>query len=135
MIITRIDSELRVFAATIYAEVRNEPEEIKIWLGWIIKNRAKKNRPYWGGNSIKSVCLYPNQFECWNSVQSIDIKDLEGFHLAKRIAHQVIQDSDEQDPTEGCDHFNNPNKDVPADWMRNVKLIKRIHNHVFYREK
>jgi spore germination cell wall hydrolase CwlJ-like protein len=133
MHITRIDSELRVFAATIYAEVGNEPEEIQIWLGWIIKNRARKNRQYWGGKSIKSVCLFPNQFECWNGMQPIDIKSLEAFHLALRIAHRVMQEN--EDPTEGCDHFNNPNKDVPADWMKNVKTIKRINNHVFYREK
>jgi hypothetical protein len=133
MHITRVDSELRVFAATIYGEVHNEPEEVQIWLGWIIKNRSIKNRKFWGGSSIKSVCLYPNQFECWNGTQSIDINDIDAFHLALRIAHQVIQDI--VDPTEGCDHFNNPNRDVPPDWIRDVKLIKRIHNHIFYRQK
>jgi N-acetylmuramoyl-L-alanine amidase len=49
--------ELEVYQKTIYAEARGESEEGQRWVAWVIKNRAHLNKSYWGGNSIKGVCL------------------------------------------------------------------------------
>ena len=49
--VSRTDTELNIFAATIYAEARGEPEEGQIWVAWVIKNRANLNKSYWGGSS------------------------------------------------------------------------------------
>ncbi|CAF1088066.1 unnamed protein product [Brachionus calyciflorus] len=61
MIVTRSSNELEVFATTIYAEARGEPVMGQIWVAWVIKNRARQNRQYWGGNTIKNVCLHNGQ--------------------------------------------------------------------------
>lgn len=129
--IYRTDSELNVLAATIYAEARGEPDEGQVWVAWVIKNRARAGRSYWG-YSIQQVCLQPWQFECWNGVDSIVIYEEYAFNKALQIAQSVINSP--VDPTGGCDHYNNPDKEN-ADWVRNVDQIRRINNHVFYRSR
>lgn len=52
-----------VAARTIYGEARGEPEEGKLCVGWVIRNRMAKGR--WG-TTPASVCLAPVQFSCWN---------------------------------------------------------------------
>ncbi len=131
MSVSRGDSLLDVFAATIYAEARGETPQGQEWVAHVIKNRAEKNRSYWGGGSVKDVCLHPYQFECWNGRNSIQIAEPNSFALARTIADQVLNRS--SDPTQGCDHYNNPSKEGYPEWTRNVTRVTTIGNHVFYR--
>lgn len=141
MIITRSNSELDVFAATIYAEARGEPEKGQTAVAYVIINRAVLNQRYWGGNSVKRVCLEPRQFECWNG-GSININDPGTYRAIKENAQKILREVQEtirtnprfpfeNDPTEGCDHYNNPRKEN-ADWVNNVRRWGSIGNHVFY---
>ena len=131
--VSRTDTELNIFAATIYAEARGEPEEGQIWVAWVIKNRANLNKSYWGGSSIKGICLAPGQFECWNGLNNIYIDDMDSFYKISELAKQVSESNMRSDPTFGCDHYNNPQKERCPDWTKNCTKIRAIHNHQFYR--
>jgi N-acetylmuramoyl-L-alanine amidase len=131
MNINRSAIELDILAATIYAEARGESREGQLWVGWVIKNRAKKNRGYWGGDKIKSVCLHPNQFECWNGRSFIMIEENDAWCKVVSVANEVL--GNDHDPTNGCDHYNNPSKEGYPEWTRNVTKVKIIGNHHFYK--
>uniref|UniRef100_A0AC35EYG1 Cell wall hydrolase SleB domain-containing protein n=1 Tax=Panagrolaimus sp. PS1159 TaxID=55785 RepID=A0AC35EYG1_9BILA len=103
--------EREVFKKTIYAEARGEPEVGQQWVAWVIKNRAYLNRSYWGGSSIKAVCLHPNQFECWKDKSDIEINEPEAYHRISKWADAVYDAPQKDDPTGGCDHYNNPSKE------------------------
>ena len=131
--VSKDDTELNIFAATIYAEARGEPIKGQMWVAWVIKNRAHLNRSYWGGSAIKDVCLQSGQFECWNNLNSIFIDDMDSFNRILSIADQVRKSNIKDDPTNGCDHYNNPKKEDRPNWTRNCTLEEVIHNHHFYK--
>ena len=130
MSVNKNASELDIFAATIYAEARGESHEGQKWVAWVIKNRANKNRSYWGGKTIKDVCLHRMQFECWNAKDAITIKEPAAFDIAKKIAIEVM--NSDQDPTGGSDHYINPKGGIPK-WTANLKFVADIQNHRFYK--
>ena len=126
-------SEKEVFAKTIYAEARGEPEEGQRWAAWVIKNRARKNREYWGGNSIKDVCLKSRQFECWNDKNDIEIKEQDSYRKIRRLTDQIYDEPSTSDPTGGADHYNNPQKEGYPPWTEKCTRKRQIANHVFYK--
>jgi spore germination cell wall hydrolase CwlJ-like protein len=133
MEISRDAGELEVFAVTLYAEARDQPDEGIRWVGWVIKNRVQLDRPYWyrDENNIKNVCLCPTQFECWNGRQAIEILEREAWVKCLKIAENVLQEN--LDPTGGCDHYNNPAKEGYPDWTQNCTRIRKIKDHQFYK--
>jgi spore germination cell wall hydrolase CwlJ-like protein len=127
MRVTKSSDSSVIFAATLYAECRGEPAEGQRWVAWVIKNRARH------GRSIREVCLAPAQFECWNS-GSIEITDYEDWEFCKQLANEVSAASYNQDPTGGCDHYNNANKEgFYFDQRYNLTRVRRIGDHSFYR--
>jgi hypothetical protein len=129
-------SEEEVYAKTVYAEARGEPVDGQEWVAWVIKNRARLNKGYWGGGSIKEVCLHKGQFECWNGRADIDVTGEPGIYdgilaLTTKIRNAAWT----TDPTGGCDHYNNPSKEGYPDWTRNCNKVGQIGNHVFYKSK
>jgi len=127
-------SEIDVFKKTLYAEARGEPEEGIVWVAWVIKNRAAMNRSYWGGNTIKAVCLHPQQFECWNA-GDFPITDGQGYAKVSKIADNVYGNPMNQDPTGGADHYNNPTKEGFPAWTNNCIKLRKIGEHQFYKSK
>jgi N-acetylmuramoyl-L-alanine amidase len=125
--------EKEVFAKTLYAEARGESEEGQKWVAWVIKNRARMNRTYWGGSSIKDVCLFKNQFECWNNKSDIEIKEPQVYERIRRLTDKIYDAPHGDDPTGGTDHYHNPDKEGHQPWVDNCKLVRRIGNHVFYK--
>lgn len=135
-------SDREVLAKTLFYEARGEEEQGIYWVAWVIKNRARMNRPYWGGSSISDVCLHNQdghwQFECWveNNVNDpIPEDEMESFLKCEKIAKNVIKAKASADPTGGCDHYNNPAKEGRPPWTRNCDEINIIGNHTFYRSK
>jgi hypothetical protein len=118
-------------AATLYAEARGEPGEGKIWVVWIIRNRALKKIRFWSIQDCKDVCLSPQQFECWNNREEINITDTGAFDECLRIIDQVLKEH--YDPTKGCDHYNNPDKEGYPSWTNNCNRVKKIGDHQFYK--
>lgn len=126
-------SELEIFAKTVYAEARGECEEGQLWVAWVIKNRAAKNRDYWGGNTIRGVCLHSNQFECWNGCSDIQIHEPQIYKRIYGMCERVARAPLSQDPTGGCDHYNNPDDEGYPPWTNNVVKVRKIEKHQFYR--
>jgi spore germination cell wall hydrolase CwlJ-like protein len=56
--------DLEVLARTIYGEARSESRQGREAVAIVILNRAASGR--WP-NSVKGVCLQPQQFSCWNA--------------------------------------------------------------------
>ncbi|KAG4066621.1 hypothetical protein HA402_007257 [Bradysia odoriphaga] len=126
--------EKEIFAKTVYLEARGESDEGCRAVGHVIKNRAKLNKDYWGGRSIRDVCLQPGQFECWDSGQNTEIKERSRYDQIKRITGRIY-DGNDADPTGGADHYNNPDKEGYKSWMKNCDRKKKIGNHQFYKTK
>ena len=127
--------DLAVFSKTIYAEARGEPVEGQAWVGWVIKNRAAKNRSYWGGNVIAHVCRHPQQFECWNGVNDIVINEPNIYQDICRLAEQIYDAPASADPTGGADHYNNPGIEGYPAWTRNCDRLLEIGAHQFYKSR
>lgn len=111
------------FAKTIYAEARGEPREGQEWVGWVIKNRAAKDRSYWGGSRNEDVCKKPGQFECWNG-GDIPIKDQKSYDKIRSWSDRLYDAPMSKDPTGGCDHYNNPDKEGYPGWTNNVEKVR-----------
>lgn len=136
-------TELDILSKTLYLEARGEPEEGIRWVAWVIKNRAKKNRSYWGGSNIADVCLQRSadgtyQFECWkfHDPCTVIISEVTAYNICRRIADEVLRE--DNDPTGGCDHYNNPeieSGERTPGWVTNCVEVRKIENHQFYREK
>ncbi len=129
--VSRNASTEDVLAATLYAEARGEPEEGQRAVVHVIKNRARANRPYFGGSDLKSICLHNYQFECWNGKDGISINEPEEFKKCQRIVREELRNS--YDPTGGADHYNNPDKEGYPAWTNNCQYLNKIKNHQFYK--
>ncbi|CAG0903292.1 unnamed protein product [Darwinula stevensoni] len=110
--------EYEIVKKTIYAEARGEPLEGQIWVAWVIRNRADANRSYWGGSRLDDVCKKPGQFECWNGISDIqpDPNEYGAYKKWQEIDEWlpgVLKAPKSQDPTGGCDHYNNPEIEGP----------------------
>jgi N-acetylmuramoyl-L-alanine amidase len=128
--VSRDSDEIDVIVGTLYAEARGEPVEGQEWVIWVIKNRARLNRSYWGGNQMKNVCLHRYQFECWNWHSSITMPEC-SYTSLKTFVGKIL--AEQEDPTGGCDHYNNPDKEGYPDWTKNCKRVRKIANHQFYK--
>ncbi|XP_044758866.1 spore cortex-lytic enzyme-like [Coccinella septempunctata] len=124
-----------ILAKTVYAEARGEPEKGWESVAWVIKNRANANREYWGGSNIGNVCLKDRQFECWNGKKDIHIDDPATYARIKRMTDRIFDEPMRNDPTGGCDHYNNPKKEGYPAWTRNCDRVMKVGNHVFYKQK
>lgn len=126
-------------ARTIIGEAGNQGEHGMAAVGYVIKNRMASS-----GQSAEQVVLAPNQFEPWakggRDLMSIS-EDSPKYKQALAIAQAVLH-GDIVDPTNGADHFLNPQlnaelakkdgrKAVP-DWATGDGL--RIGDHVFYKK-
>lgn len=56
--------EVDILARTIYGEARGESLEAQIGVANTVINRVARGG--WWGDTIAKVCLFPNQFSCWN---------------------------------------------------------------------
>lgn len=128
--------EREVYAKTLFAEPRGEIEQGQIWVAWVIKNRARMSRSYWGGSTIKGVCLKPGQFECWNNKNDIHIPRNEehDYQKIRRLTDRIYDEPNSNDPTGGADHYYNPNKVYRTpEWTTRCTPLQKIGNHQFYK--
>ena len=121
----------------VFGESRGEPQEGKVAVAWVVKNRVSK--PRWWGDTWPSVMLRPYQFSCFN-------KDAPLYKLLNPLAHDrpetwldcylaavgVYHDFLE-DPTLGATHYFN--LDIHPFWADSMEKKVRIGRHEFYREE
>jgi N-acetylmuramoyl-L-alanine amidase len=123
-----------VFPQTLYHEARGEGETGIEWVAWVIRNRAAKDKSYWGGSQIDNVCRHPGQFECWDG-RPTPIKEPNQLKQCQDIARKVIKKDASADPTGGADHYNNPDKERKPNWINKCDPLKKVGNHQFYKTK
>lgn len=133
--------ELEVLAKTIYGEARGERVEGMEAVACVILNRAKvakdKGGKFWWGNDVKSVCLKPYQFSCWNDNDpnsSLLCKDLTGklaydqcLEVAKHALMGILADK-----TNGATHYHTSY--CKPKWAKDKKPCAIIGNHYFYKD-
>ncbi|XP_037037550.1 spore cortex-lytic enzyme-like [Bradysia coprophila] len=127
-------SDKDILAQTVYHEARGESEDGWKAVAHVIKNRAKANKSYWGGNSVARVCKQPGQFECWDG-RNTEIKETSKYNQIKKVTDQILDDYDSYDLTNGADHYNNPDKEGYPGWTKNCDRKAKIGNHQFYETK
>jgi len=132
-------SEVEVLARTLYGEARGEELSGIEAVASVILNRvafAKRRGRYWWGNDIKSVCLKPAQFSCWNAKDPNRKKLLAlsprdpAYRLCKRIAKRAVA-GELPDPTDGATHYHT--HAVDPFWASGHVPVAEIGNHLFYK--
>ena len=58
-------SDQEILAKTIFGEARGEIDEGKKAIACVVLNRVDSGVTWWG-HDIRSICLAPYQFSCWN---------------------------------------------------------------------
>lgn len=126
---------LDVLARTIWAEARSEGVAGMEAVASVILTRAA--HPRWWGSDVRSVCLAPRQFSCWNEDDSQyerirSVTDAEPlFRQATEIAKRALA-GEIEDHTGGADHYFNPKFANPS-WARGVTPAAEIGAHRFLR--
>lgn len=97
--------DLTLMAATVYLEAEGEPDEGKLAVAWVIRNRADRKKL-----SVRDICLAPLQFSCWNDdyraqaeKRLINARNAEASWRAACAAFWRLL----PDTTEGCQNYLN----------------------------
>ena len=123
-----------VFPQTLYHEARGEGEKGIEHVAWVIRNRAPKDKSYWGGSNIDNVWRQPGQFECWDG-RPTPINEPDKLEECRRIAGKVMAKNATDDSTGGADHYNNPDKEGYPAWTKHCDKLEKAGDHQFYRSK
>lgn len=146
-------TDIATLARTIWGEARGEPFLGKLAVGWVVVNRA--GRPgWWGGPDLRSVCLKPWQFSCWNQndpnrarmltlaigapLQSAERNGLEDSVFRDCYAAAVLAAGGHlPDPTSGATHYfaaQLARQGRPPAWAEGRHPVASIGGHLFFKE-
>lgn len=92
--------------------------------------RARLNKSYWGGSSVRGVCLKEGQFQRLESHCDHSIRETAVFNRIKQITNRIYEGIDRNGPTDGADRFNNTTIENPLPACEPTVIIGR---HQFYR--
>jgi len=137
-------NEADVLARTLYGEARGEGEVGMRAVGHVVLNRVAARR--WWGSDVKSVCLQPWQFSCWN-VNDPNLRHLRhagdaeaSFRLAFDIASRLLASEQADaagraraDDTQGATHYYANSLRAPPVWARGRAPCARIGKHLFFK--
>lgn len=130
-------TEIMIIALTLMGEAEGEPYTGKVMVAEVIINRAQV-----GKQSLKTVCLAPKQFSCWNGKRSEKLiarlptlekqASNQAWKDCKQIAVMVCK-PDYKTSTRAT-HYFNPEKCNPK-WAKAMWICASVGNHLFLREK
>lgn len=123
-----VSRELIWLAICIYHEARNQPEEGRIAVGHVILNRVSKR-----GLSVKEVVLQPMQFSWANGGARPPIKEYEALEESCVSAEKCLNERLEGKDLWGSNLYYADYIEEPY-WAKKAKFIKKIGNHIFFRE-
>jgi spore germination cell wall hydrolase CwlJ-like protein len=121
--------DLTLWALTVLLEAEGEPDEGKLAVAWVIRNRMDAHQ-----RGAREIILAPKQFSCWNPdyigqrkarLTAPDPKLLERCWRAAAAAAWRLT----PDPTGGSKHYYNPALANP-EWARGAASVA-IGRHVF----
>ncbi len=133
------DAEVRLLAATAWAEARSEGEEGMRAVAHVILNRVGGRF----GESVESVVRAPWQFSAWNRGDpnrplaqnperyATSGANLETWEIAQRVAREVLS-GQSVDPTDGALFYHT--RAISPWWARYGEGRREIGAHVFYRD-
>jgi len=120
------DIDQIILARALFGEARNTlvPDEARVAIGWVIKNRIKINK---GPNSYREVITKPDQFSAFNigddnrpyvenPLHTGSEIDQKAWKHVYEISGQIIND-EVPDPTYGANHYYDDSIDQP-DWAK-----------------
>ena len=139
-----LSSDLDVLTATVYGEGRNQSILGLEAIASVVLNRAeyaaKRHRPQFGNGSIRSACLAPWQFSCWNDgdpnravIETLDFTQPRGPLLECLTVASKALDGMLDDPTDGCRFYKVTDLPWPGDWGAEVPPVVTIGAHSFYK--
>jgi len=128
------DTEKILLARLIMGETEGCSKLEKIAAAYTAINRAEKSK-----EDLKEIILKPYQYSCFNEEVSrrevlknpikYNKKEfLEDIKLAEEILSKMYED-----PTEGATHYYNPELIKTPHWAKNIKPIKKIGHHLFFK--
>ena len=126
------DLDVMYGAATLLGEAEGEGDLGMELVAWVIRNRV--GRPRWPENVV-GVVLDDFDFSFWNS----DSRRRSGrltertpaYWNAVRIFTRVWDADREDDPTDGADHYFNPDAADPS-WQHKMFKTLEYKRHAFY---
>ncbi|MEZ5995665.1 MAG: cell wall hydrolase [Hyphomonadaceae bacterium] len=133
------ENDVRLLAATMWAEARSEGEDGMRAVGHVIVNRVGRRF----GENIETVILAPKQFSAWNIgdpnrplAQDPERYATEGANLAtwetaQAVAREVLS-GQSVDPTDGALFYHT--RAIRPWWSRYGEGRRVIGAHVFYRD-
>lgn len=132
--------DLDIMVRTVWGEARGESHEGKVAVAHVILNRAnaaeKAGAPkMYGDGSIKSACLFPKQFSCWNKndrnynlIQELYVDD-EYYIKCLKACNEALS-KPETDKTGKANHYWSRRMLKPPVWAEGKEYIT-IGNHNF----
>jgi N-acetylmuramoyl-L-alanine amidase len=130
--------DAEVLARTLYGEARGEGIAGMTAIAWVVVNRAKHVGVRFP-DTISGVCKQRAQFTCWspsdpNAKLCAAVTEADpSFALALYVAMAVLTGQVE-DNTGGADHYFVTNMKNPPSWRSDMKFLKRIGAHSFYKD-
>lgn len=120
-----------VAVQTIYLEARGESKEGQVAVGEVIRNRVAIGG--WWGNSVKKVCLRDYQFSCWNNLPEAERSLRNAWDREMQESARSWEISRKTNLVRGATHYCRYDS-WPA-WRSHMKFIRRIGNHLFFKER
>jgi len=131
-----MDSDLDVLARTLWGEARGAGVTGMKHVASVILNRAA--HPRWWGTDVRSVCLKPYQFSCWNAddpnlpkMRAVTVAD-RNFSDARYIAGQALAGA-VVDETGGADSYYALSMPRPPAWAAEAAHTMSDGFHAFWR--
>jgi len=127
---------LLLYAACIWGEARGEPQEGKVAVAHVIRNRGRIDG--WYGKSLRDVILKDKQFSCFNpddpnydKMRDPLLHDkpevwVECYKIVKDIIAGKIPDN-----TGGATHYHH--RRITPYWTEGMIETARIDNHIFWK--
>ena len=130
------EGETLLLARLIYGEARGEPRAVKVAVGAVPCNRAR--RPDWWGRSLRDVCLKRWQFSCFNA-DDVNLPVLLGAGLDDPAFVEclgvafAVQHGYAADPTAGATHYHD--RTIRPAWAARMEKTLETTRFVFYRDR
>jgi len=144
-----LTDDQQVLAGTIWGESRGEPEKGREAVAAVVMNRVAiakrhmsqtgKPHPLFGDGTVRSACLMPYQFSCWNDgdPNRAKILALDFAHpdpllndclaVAARAIAGILTDW-----THGATHYKEASLSWPHGWGPECTPLAEIGHHAFY---
>lgn len=133
-----------ILARTLWGEARGEPENGRVAVGCVIRNRAHSPVAWWRRaagvtDPFAAACLCAWQFSCWNDndpnrrkIEALDPAD-PAFRQCRAIAEGIV-DGTIADITDGATHYYAKAMKPAPQWAGKLHLTAAIGGHLFLKE-